>query len=70
MDELEAVMSDLGEKHRKLGVLPEYFPIFCDVMLEVLANSMGKDWTYELESAWEEVLGGLSKVLVSSMQKK
>jgi hemoglobin-like flavoprotein len=68
-DELEAVMSDLGEKHRKLGVLPEFFPLFCNAMLEVLADSMGKDWTHELEIAWEEVLGGLSTVIVRSMKR-
>jgi hemoglobin-like flavoprotein len=82
-DELEEFMSDLGETHRKLGIvaeyfplfcdatleLPEYFPLFCDAMLEVLADGMGKDWTNELEIAWEEVLGGLSTIIVRSMKK-
>ena len=45
--------------HDGYGVPPEVFPIFFDVVAEVLEDATGDQWTSAMSVAWRELTGQL-----------
>jgi hemoglobin-like flavoprotein len=45
--------------HDSYGVPPEVFPMFFDVVAEVLKGAAGPEWTPEMSEAWGELLARL-----------
>jgi hemoglobin-like flavoprotein len=45
--------------HDAYGVPPDVFPIFFDVVAEVVEEAAGEEWTQAMSGAWAELLGEL-----------
>lgn len=57
---LTEILLELGEKHVRYGVKPEYFPSMGRALIESLATELGDVFTSEVKSEWVEVYGALS----------
>lgn len=44
----------LGNRHRHIGVSPELFPVFRDLLLETIAGSQQEFWSEDLAAAWRD----------------
>jgi len=67
---LEIIVSELGEKHCKLGMSPDHFLLLGRALLQVLEQVMGDEWDSELRSAWFQVIRVVSFAISKSMQKR
>ena len=45
--------------HEGLGVPPEIFDRFFDILVATFRDLLGADWTVEIEAAWARLLAGL-----------
>lgn len=51
---IQAKLKGLGARHLRYGVLPEYYPLFGNILLKTLAQFLKESWTDEVEQAWSE----------------
>ena len=47
-----AVLQSLGERHRGYGVVPEHYALVGRVLMQVLEESLGDEFTEDARSAW------------------
>ena len=66
---LDELLSHLGERHLRLGVKVEYFPILEKAISKALGNILGKKWTKDRSEAWFEVFKELSNEIAKGMVK-
>ena len=59
LDMLTDILSELGGKHVKYGVKPEYFPAMGIALVEAL-REVDKEFTKEIEISWREVYNAIS----------
>lgn len=58
---LTEILSDLGKKHVKYGVKPEYFPSMGRALLETIADNLHEDqFTEDIRADWLEIYTALS----------
>ena len=66
---LTAIMLELGEKHYKYGVKPEYFPSMGRALIETLGEELDSTYfTDEIKADWLEVYGALSYDLIRAQK--
>ena len=46
----------LGTRHKMRGIAPETYPLFCDVLIEILADFFGHDWDDALAEQWRSAI--------------
>lgn len=63
MDKLQSSLIQLGEKHAHLGVKPEYYPIFGDVLIDTVLETIGKSRDKQLKAAWMQAFDDFSCVM-------
>ncbi|XP_049636450.1 hemoglobin subunit epsilon [Suncus etruscus] len=64
MDNLKSTFAKLSELHcDKLHVDPENFRLLGNVMVVVLASHFGKDFTPEVQAAWQKLVSGVATAL-------
>jgi hemoglobin-like flavoprotein len=51
---LRIALVDLGRRHHGYSVLPEHYPILCDVLIEVFSAISADDWNEELARDWRQ----------------
>lgn len=51
---LRIALVDLGKRHEGYSVKVEHYPIFCDVLVESMADISGDDWNDELARDWRQ----------------
>jgi hemoglobin-like flavoprotein len=61
----EETLSALGAMHAGLGVDAADYDLVIDILLETLAATLGSDWSGDLDYAWRDMLGKISKVMIS-----
>lgn len=64
-EELTIMLSDLGAKHVRYGVKPEYFNHMKSAIIAMLHEKLTMKFTADDEHAWDEVLSAL----ISDMTK-
>lgn len=58
---LTEIMVELGKKHGKYGVKPEYFPIMGRALLQTIAENLREDqFTEAIRADWLEIYSALS----------
>jgi len=69
MDDMMAdVFTDLGARHSRLGVKPEYFVLHGVALRKALKEVLGETkYTKEVDEAWKEVFGALSNGIIQAM---
>jgi nitric oxide dioxygenase len=50
-EQLAAILSELGQRHRDYGVLPEHYPLVGEVLLDTLAD-FDPAWSQQLRDDW------------------
>ncbi|XP_048215293.1 hemoglobin subunit theta [Perognathus longimembris pacificus] len=64
MDNLKSTFAKLSELHcDKLHVDPENFRLLGNVLLIVLSAHFGKDFTPEVQAAWQKLVSGVATAL-------
>ncbi|XP_069890819.1 hemoglobin subunit theta [Dipodomys merriami] len=64
MDNLKTTFAKLSELHcDKLHVDPENFRLLGNVLLIVLSSHFGKDFTPEVQAAWQKLVAGVATAL-------
>lgn len=69
LDNLPAVLpavEDLGRRHVGYGVKPEHYATVGGALLATLRAGLGDAFTSEVEAAWTEAYGTLSKVMIEA----
>ena len=58
---LTEILRELGSRHARYGVKPQFFPFMGEALIEALEDTLGKEtWTDEVEAAWTTVYDELS----------
>lgn len=60
-DRLNTILSNLGEKHRKMQISDTHFRGFIQSFISALANTLGPDWSDEMHEAWSGFLTYIAK---------
>ena len=60
-DRLNTILSNLGEKHRKMQISDSHFRGFIQSFISALASTLGPDWSDEMQDAWSEFLTYIAK---------
>ncbi|XP_007459858.1 PREDICTED: hemoglobin subunit epsilon-1-like [Lipotes vexillifer] len=64
MDNLKGTFAKLSELHcDKLHVDPENFRLLGNVMVIILASHFGREFTPELQAAWQKLVAGVATAL-------
>jgi Globin len=63
---LTEIMTELGQKHVKYGVKPEYFPKMGIALLGTLEELLGEAWTEPVKEAWIETYAALSNDMIEA----
>jgi hemoglobin-like flavoprotein len=66
-DTLDEVLSQVGERHRKLGVKKEHFDVLTRATCTALKDIIGDDWTIATQKAWEDMLRDMASDITASM---
>jgi len=69
MDELMSDVRDLGVRHKKYNVKPEYFAIVASALLWTLENKLGKSWDEETKEAWVTMYSIISKTMIDAVNE-
>lgn len=64
---LKEILTDLGKKHSRMGVKPEFFPLMGEALIETLQDCLKENFTPDTEKAWNEVYVALSHSMVEAM---
>lgn len=70
LEKLIPVVEDLGKRHVDYGVKESQYKTVGAALLKTLSQGLGKDFTPEVEKAWTEVYGVLSKVMIDASKRK
>lgn len=65
---LTEIMMDLGKKHVRYGVRPEYFPFMGEALMETLVECLPKKMTDEVQASWRETYSVLSEDMIRGMK--
>ncbi len=60
IDKLSQSLIQLGEQHAHLGVRPEYYPVFGDVLIDTVLETIGKSRDKALRAAWHQAFNDFS----------
>jgi hemoglobin-like flavoprotein len=66
---LTEILLELGEKHVRYGVKPEYFPSMGRALIESISEELGpEEFTADVKSDWVEVYGALSYDMIRAQK--
>ena len=67
---LTEILMELGEKHVRYGVKPEFFPSMGRALIEAVDNNLGEnEFTDEIKANWHEVYGALSYDMIRAQKR-
>jgi hemoglobin-like flavoprotein len=62
---LEAALEELGSRHVDYGTEPAHYPAVGQTLLKSLSEIAGDAWTVELQQAWAEAYGQISRCMIA-----
>ena len=68
-DELNAVLSLLGEKHIQYGAEPEHYEAVVTTLLDVMKKVAGDEWSGEIENMWQQALNNVASTMIGNNRK-
>ena len=68
-DELEAVLVSLGSKHIKYGAEPQHYEAVIETLLQVMAKTVGEEWSEEIENTWKKALNSVASTMIGNNKK-
>ena len=67
---LTEIMLELGAKHVRYGVKPEYFPVMGEALISTLEETLDTEVTDQFKEAWMETYKALSSDMISAMKER
>ena len=67
---LTEIMLELGAKHVRYGVKPEYFPVMGEALIATLEETLDTEVTVQFKQAWTETYKALSSDMISAMKER
>lgn len=61
---LENLLRRLGARHQDYGTRPEHYGIFVECTLESLEETLGMEWSSELDRVWRDALGQVVDIML------
>ena len=61
---IEEMLSNIGKRHKKMGVNPSFFPFMCQALLFSLEKYLSRSLTDKEREAWEEVFDAISGEII------
>lgn len=62
-------VKDLAMRHKKYGVIAQYFPIFGETLLATFEYQLGAKWTPELKAVWVEAYDKITENMLEEMEE-
>lgn len=66
MDALLPALQELGQRHQKYGAEPEHYIAVADVLISVMAEIAGDQWTERMQQAWRGALNAIAKIMLGA----
>jgi len=63
---LAPVLTSMGIRHQGYGALPEHYPVVANTLVDVMKEMAGDVWTDSIESAWNQALNVIAKVMLDA----
>ena len=63
---LNRALTELGKKHTEYGAEPEHYGAVAEVLLSVMADLAGDNWTNDIETAWTDALNQVANVMINA----
>eukprot|EP00960_Hanusia_phi_P069537 767111-Hanusia_phi.AAC.3 len=67
-DDMKRQVASLGLRHVKYNVRPHHIPLIGPVIVNVLAEASGENWSEEIEQAWTTVINMVCENMVEAIQ--
>lgn len=68
IDLLTEIMLELGQKHVRYGVKPEYFPSMGRALIYTVSCCLGGSFSPDIKDSWVEVYGALSYDMIRAQK--
>ncbi len=65
---LTTLLKELGERHVRYGISPEYYPMVGTALLKTLESYLGTDWTPEVKQAWSYGYGAIADLMLEGKE--
>lgn len=66
MDALLPALQELGQRHQKYGAEPEHYIAVADVLIAVMAEIAGDQWTEQMQQAWRGALNAIAGIMLGA----
>ncbi len=64
MDALQPALQELGQRHQEYGAEPEHYIAVADVLIVVMAEIAGDQWTEQMQQAWRGALNAIVGIML------
>lgn len=61
---IEYILTDLGQKHQRRGVLPQHYGVARDCLLQTLQLALADSWDDELAADWSEAINCVTSLMI------
>ena len=68
IDNLVPILQGLGQRHGGYGVKPEHYATVGSALLATLSQGLGDEFTPEVRSAWTQVYGLITNVMLDACE--
>jgi len=69
IESVKPLLSQRGNAHVGLGVVPEHYDAFGELLISELSGFFGSDWTQKMESNWVAVYGVIREIFEADHYK-
>lgn len=66
INEMKGEIAAMGRRHANYGVKPAHYQLVGQALLWTLEQGLGRDWTPELASAWENCYRMISDAMINA----
>ncbi len=67
---LDKALRALGVRHFRYGARPEHYSMVIEVLMEVMAEMAGRQWTPEVQQAWQGALDYVTQSMLKAYPKQ
>ena len=65
-DTLVPALQEMGRRHEKYGAEPDHYVAFASVLLSVMAEIAGEQWTDQVQTAWCNALALIAEIMIGA----
>jgi hemoglobin-like flavoprotein len=69
LDNIREEVRSLAKRHQHYGVKSEYFHIFGEAFMDMLARVLQSNWSDEMQLAWKTLYGIIAQAMVDEMSE-